>query len=410
MFANKRILFILLFAMLWGGAWLKGAAVQPERKLDPQATKILKATFEKYHQCKTYQDQATLTIYMMKNDGERKKQILDSKLIFVRPNKMVFVWPSLNLICDGISCQSVYPDFNQYVGQESPSVFTAAFMKAALMEDFLTLALHGLISEKPYEALVDTLQRLEYLGTVEKDGQTFHKISFVQGPDYVEVLIDARTLLLKQVGISPKKGKSRKWELQLVYKKVVLDAPIPDSTFRVSEPKNIQKVDRFSFTRQNEYAKLDQKMPEVSLEVFGTNRKVNVGNILGSKLTFVTFWATWCPPCRAELPELEKLYQEYKSKGFQVIGINTNQDEAGDEIKGIVNDMNLTYPILLDANGVLSKDMLVESIPMLLVLDPAGKIIEAHVGTSPRSPQEFKAIVEQAVGKASSAKPANGKK
>ena len=173
--------------------------------------------------------------------------------------------------------------------------------------------------------------------------------------------------------------------------------------------KNLQKVDRVSFTRQYDYSKLNQTIPEVSLDIFGNNRKASVGKLLGSKLTFVTFWATWCPPCRAELPELEKLYQEYKSKGFQVIGINTNQDEAGEEIRGIVNDMKLTFPILLDANGILAKDMLVESIPMLLVLDPAGKIIEAHVGTSPQSPREFKGVIERAVGEASPIGPANGK-
>ena len=177
---KKGIFLLVLSGVLVFSARILEAANQ----LDPQAVKILKATFEKYHQCKTYQDQATLTISMMKKDGERKTKEFNSKLIFVRPNKMVFVWPSLNLVCDARRCQSVYPDFNQYIGQESPPVFTEAIMKEALMEDYLTLALNGLVSEKPYETLANTLQQLSYEGTVEKDGQTFHKINFIQGSDW----------------------------------------------------------------------------------------------------------------------------------------------------------------------------------------------------------------------------------
>jgi thiol-disulfide isomerase/thioredoxin len=393
---KKGVLFLILLAGWVSGTRSDGAAAPAESQINPQAAKILRETFEKYQKCKTYQDEATLTIVMM-NKAEQNKKSFDAKLIFVRPNKMRFIWPSLNLVCDGSRCQAVYPDFKQYLSQICPPVITQSFMKDALMEDYLTFALNGLVSEKPYETIVSTMQRLDYQGTVEKDGKKFYRINYIEGADSVDVLIDARTLLLDQINISPKKAKSRKWELQMVYKKIVLDAPVSASEFRIPEPRDVRKVDRISFTRQYDYPKVGQLVPETSLDIFGTNLKGSVGKLRGPKLTFVTFWATWCPPCRGELPELEKLYREYKSKGFQVIGINLDQEGAEDEIKKIVTDMKLTFPLLLDTGSKVAQDMLVQSIPTLLVLDREGKILEAHVGTSPNSAREFKGIIEKAV-------------
>ncbi len=393
---QKGFLPLILVAGLLTGVRGEGAGSAKGTQFNPQASKILKETFEKYKQCKTYQDEATLTIVMF-DQGEESQKSFDSKLIFVRPNKMRFVWPSLNLVCDGIRCQSVYPDFKQYLSREAPSAFTQAFMKKALMEDYLIFVLNGLISENPYETMVSTVQRLDYQGVVEKGGKKFYRINYAEGADNTDILIDTRTMLLNQITISPKKPKGRKWELRMVYKKIVLDAPVPEGTFKIAEPQNVRKVDRLSFTRQYDYPKLSQKIPETSLDTFGTNRKSTVEKLRGSKMTFVTFWATWCPPCREELPELEKLYREYKSKGFQVIGINTDQEGAEDEIRKIVTDMKLTFPLLLDSDAKLTESMMVLDIPTLLVLNGEGNILEAHVGTSPNSPREFKGIIEKAV-------------
>ena len=62
----------------------------------------------------------------------------------------------------------------------------------------------------------------------------------------------------------------------------------------------------------------------------------------------VNIWATWCPPCRAEMPALQKYYQQYRDQGFIVLGVNATNQDSPLEIVPFVNEYGLTFPILLD--------------------------------------------------------------
>lgn len=67
------------------------------------------------------------------------------------------------------------------------------------------------------------------------------------------------------------------------------------------------------------------------------------------KLIIVNFWATWCPPCRAEIPELERAYSRYKAKGLDIIGVNVNAVPYG--VEGFLSDRNVTYPVVSATQG-----------------------------------------------------------
>src|SRR5512134_4026692 len=72
---------------------------------------------------------------------------------------------------------------------------------------------------------------------------------------------------------------------------------------------------------------------------------------LRGQAVLINLWATWCPPCRAEMQSIEKVYQEYKEEGFTVLAVNmTNQDTLS-AIQPFVKEQGLTFPILLDENG-----------------------------------------------------------
>lgn len=109
------------------------------------------------------------------------------------------------------------------------------------------------------------------------------------------------------------------------------------------------------------------------------------------KVVLVDFWASWCPPCRKEMPTVVEAYKKYKAKGFEIVGVSLDEDKAAWE-KGI-KDLNITWPQMSDLKGwktELGAAYAVNSIPHTLLLDKDGKIIEKDL----RGDQLLKKLAE----------------
>lgn len=121
-----------------------------------------------------------------------------------------------------------------------------------------------------------------------------------------------------------------------------------------------------------------------------TNESLSVYNNLG-KVTIVDFWASWCPPCRKENPNLVKLYQEYKDKGLQIIGISLDLNKDSWE-KAIKKD-GLTWPQLSNLqrwDDPIVKKLAIQEIPATFILDQNGKIIAKNLTT-----EELRSKIEE---------------
>ncbi|MFA5863442.1 MAG: redoxin family protein [Phycisphaerae bacterium] len=406
---DKKWIFVLpifiLSSVLSGQTSPATQKISPvEPQFDPRAAQILKQTLEKYQKCGTYHDQSQLTIYSKSGDRQNKKSF-NSELIFQRPNKILFTWPLISLTCNGKQYQADYPDVRQYTVQKAPSAIDQAFWSEVTLGDFMPLALTGLISENPYKTAVSAMDNLKYGGLIEKEGKSYHQINYTAGPDQVTVLINPKTMLISQIAVLPQKAKSAGWQLQMTYQKVIVNEPIADSVFKITPPAEARKVDRISFTRQYDYPKLGQMFPPTSLDILGTTQKSSVDKLLGSRLTFVVFWATWCPACREQIPELQKLYLQYKSKGFQVVGINLDQEDATEEVKSFIKEGNLTFPNLFGRDAKLAEDMEITSEPSVLILDGRGVITQMHVGFSQDTVNEFRWTIEKKISGDAATKP-----
>jgi len=94
----------------------------------------------------------------------------------------------------------------------------------------------------------------------------------------------------------------------------------------------------------------------------------------------VNFWASWCPPCRSEMPAMKRVYEDFQDQGFVVLAVNsTHQDNLGDAI-AFAQDLNLTFPILLDRDGTAGSSYAVRSLPTSFFIDPDGIIHDVVVG------------------------------
>lgn len=106
----------------------------------------------------------------------------------------------------------------------------------------------------------------------------------------------------------------------------------------------------------------------------------------------LNFWASWCPPCKAEMPHMEEFYKEHKDQPFTILAVNlTNMDKGMDEITSFADDYGLTFPILLDEDGAIGTEYQAHAIPTSYVIDPDGVI--AHKITGPMSKDMLKDMI-----------------
>ena len=100
---------------------------------------------------------------------------------------------------------------------------------------------------------------------------------------------------------------------------------------------------------------------------------------LRGQAVLVNFWATWCPPCKAEMPAIQKVYDEYKAQGFTVLAVNMTFQDTGD-IPGFLAEYGLDFPVLLENSGQVAKTYLIRSLPTSFFIDREGVIQEVVVG------------------------------
>ena len=97
------------------------------------------------------------------------------------------------------------------------------------------------------------------------------------------------------------------------------------------------------------------------------------------KIVIVNFWATWCPPCRFELPSMEKLWHAIRDKGVVMLAINVG--EGADTIFTFTSDYPVTFPLLMDRDSSVTQKYPVLGIPTSFIIDQQGRIIYRAVGT-----------------------------
>ena len=112
---------------------------------------------------------------------------------------------------------------------------------------------------------------------------------------------------------------------------------------------------------------------------------------LQGKVVLVNFWATWCPPCRKEMPDLQALYDKYKDEGFVVLAIS---DEELGKVGPFIAERKISYPVLLDPGRKVNELFQVEGIPKSFVYDRDGKLVAQSIDMRTRS--QFLGMLAQA--------------
>ena len=133
----------------------------------------------------------------------------------------------------------------------------------------------------------------------------------------------------------------------------------------------------------------DFSLPLASQESAGGIQSLNA---LKGKVVFLNFWATWCGPCRAEMPSMESLYNRYKGSDFEILAVNAMESEK--EVLAFMKDNGLSFPAALDADGKVGSAYGIQAIPTTFILDRDGKIVVRFVGSIDWDTEELHAALD----------------
>jgi len=113
------------------------------------------------------------------------------------------------------------------------------------------------------------------------------------------------------------------------------------------------------------------------------NKSQSFEELKGEKLTILDFWATWCKPCNKAIPELNKLYLQYREKGVNIIGINCDGPRSIAKVAPLCKTLQIEYPVLIDMNTELMNGLNLSAYPSLLIVNSSGKVVWIHEGYVP---------------------------
>jgi peroxiredoxin len=135
-----------------------------------------------------------------------------------------------------------------------------------------------------------------------------------------------------------------------------------------AEDKNyVENSDTVDTNDNNAYS-LDKQLDFTLKDLYGNEITLS---LLKGKVVMINFWATWCPPCKAEIPDFIEVYSDYKDKNVEFLGIC---NEGLEEVKSFAEEYNINYPLLIDSKGSVFSAYQINTIPTTFFIGKNGKM------------------------------------
>lgn len=183
-------------------------------------------------------------------------------------------------------------------------------------------------------------------------------------------------------------GRDTLQEVTTTLARAVQETPVPDDNGKpageyfelaqLARYEHMQLPAEFSQVKRatEELEQYDKRRQGANFELKDLHGKTWTLKNLSGKVVLVNFWATWCPPCRKEMPDLEKLYKEFENKGLVVLAIS---DEESAKVAPFIAQGKYSYPVLLDPGRKVNDEFVIDSIPKSFVYDREGKLVAQSI-------------------------------
>jgi len=417
--ARSRETFLL--AVLVG---LLPAAARTSAAEEADGRPLLEAVAKAYKALPAYADQGEIHVDLSV-DGQAREQVKPLRVTVVRPNLLKVEADVVTAVSDGKSLTTSVASTKRFAVSSAPSVLSPETFRAGPLGSALFggpadrlafMLLNFLVGRDPVKTILaelDAQPRLE--GEREIDGVKcpLLRLDANKGPDY-RLVVDPKTKLLRAIEVvfDPKDTdetlpgsavtiRGIEWRAG----RVETTAP-KESLFGYKPPDGYGKVEPFDKVvgAQAEAPKhgveelIGQPAPNFSLTVVETPDKFQTvtKDDLAGKVVVLDFWATWCAPCLAELPEIQKLVDGYAKDKKDVVVIALSQDQQPNELKEVRRLVDQTLKakkialtdnpvgkIALDPSGTVGDAFRIEGYPTVVILDAKGVVQAAHVGFRP---------------------------
>jgi peroxiredoxin len=137
--------------------------------------------------------------------------------------------------------------------------------------------------------------------------------------------------------------------------------------------------------------------PDFRAKVLGANSYKTLADYKG-QVVLLNVWATWCPPCQAELPSLERLYQAYGDKGLKLVAVSIDDYVSEDSIRAFAKNFGITFEVLHDSTHAIERIYQTTGYPESFVIGPEGTIRKKWIGPDDWNSQGNRALVAQLLG------------
>ena len=145
--------------------------------------------------------------------------------------------------------------------------------------------------------------------------------------------------------------------------------------------------------------KVGDEAPAYAAEVLGGER-TGLAQMRGRPV-LLNVWATWCHPCRQEIPALEQLHRTYGPRGLQVVGVSIDQGDQEQGIREFLQEYGASYPIWLDPDSEITTAYSTMGVPNTFLIGPDGRVLWKHVGPVTADNAELRRLIEQSLPAAS---------
>jgi peroxiredoxin len=372
-------------------AALPGSPIQTADTLPattlPSPKELLDKVADSYRNLKRYQFDFTLLTEIRSAAG-RKSIETRIDLTSIRPDKLRMLISGglgdLHVYSDGVTSWIFSPTLNQYT--RKPTAGTKGTPTDGASR-FAAVAMQVLEQFERISKDVHTARILRTEMVAVGDSQVECQVIEVELEEQDEgekrmrtYWIDSqRNLVLKAVQVDKLSGEAAnavETQMTTTFRKAESNPAIAEKSFAFSAPADAKEVASFRAPRPTAL-EIGSEAADFQLKDL-EGRKIRLKGLRGN-VVLLNFWATWCGPCRLEMPVIEKLHQQFHGKGLRVFGVN---DEDIDTIRDYIAEHEYSFPTLLDPEQLAMNLYRIRGIPTMVVIDREGKISHYRVGLS----------------------------
>ncbi|MFH1368414.1 MAG: redoxin family protein [Elusimicrobiota bacterium] len=365
------------------------------------ARDIIAKTAETYKKLKTYQDSTEVSININAK-GMQQKLSVDTQFALQRPNKVSSIAKTgiagITFVANGDKLWIYMPVLNKYVTKKAPRDFEE-LAKDSLVGSQSTgpASFVKLFADEPLAVILEDVKETKLAGEEKIDGKKNYHIVLVQDKVNVELWIDVKTNLITKFYMDMTemmKAQSKvvpglpemDVKYEELHKNIIVNKPIKEEIFNFTPPDGAQEVD--DLLKEASKGAMSDKKSELTgtkaqdFKLEGLKQGTNYSfSKMKGKVVLLDFFATWCPPCRIELPALQKINDAYKNKNFVFVAVNSMEDRK--TVQGFIDEQKFSFPVALDADGGAGNKYGVTAYPTLVLVDKKGVIQSVHVGYDP---------------------------